>query len=205
MRTIASRLEVHGVDRRFAALTLGAFVAFGSSSQLSALWLFPNEQNGTYVDSLSIAGVLVPTAVLSQVLAEGLPSVAITARRRLAGDRAAWAAGYAVVLVCGVAGVSAAVKLPWAHMACVAVLLAGLSLTSVVYAGVRLGWVAPSIFVAAFSAPGVVPFDYNMLYRVTTEGILAVASVTVGAAGLLLYAARGPDLQPNDRAGYSDV
>lgn len=184
-----------------AGLTLVSLMILALLSDLSASWLFPGEQRGSYVESLSIVGTLVPLTVLSGVLDEGLPSVVLTARRSLIAERLGWATGFVVVLTGGVAGVAALVGLPTEHFARVSCLLAGVSLLGLAMVGLRGAWVAPAAVVAVVSTPGLVSLRYNFIYSLALEDELTVATICLLVSGLIVYARRGSAHGAVARAG----
>lgn len=198
MTTLAARREIHGADIRLAVLAVVAFAVCGGASRLSAVWLYPHDLRGTYVDSLSVAATVLPIAVLAGILDEGLPSVVLTRRRSLALERLGWALAFVAAGVGLAAGTAGA---PAGHLVLVAVLLAGATVLGAATVGVGTAWVLPGVIVAVCSAPGLIPLRHNVVYSLTTDDVLGPVAAAVLVIGTAVYARRGAAPGRVSRAG----
>ncbi len=201
MTTLAARREIHGADIRLAVLAVVAFAVCGGASRLSAVWLYPHDLRGTYVDSLSVAATVLPIAVLAGILDEGLPSVVLTRRRSLALERLGWALAFVALVAAGVGLAAGTAGAPAGHLVLVAVLLAGATVLGAATVGVGTAWVLPGVIVAVCSAPGLIPLRHNVVYSLTTDDVLGPVAAAVLVIGTAVYARRGAAPGRVSRAG----
>jgi hypothetical protein len=175
-------LASHQITRRWVAYLLGGWWGAIISAAVTIPLKYPYQAAGQVIDTGAVVGLVLPLAITSRCLDEGPPQLIATAARSLCWLRLMWATGFL-----GTVGVFAALMailtpVPWGVLVGDAYLLAGLSLWGVATLGASLGWLAPLAAALVASAPGFVPWQWNILYRRDDLTDLAMVSTLVTIA-----------------------
>lgn len=199
-RAFGAWAAAHGLTWRWAGMSLTSWAAVSLFAAITVPIKYPYEAIGTVVDSGVVVGLLVPIAVSGTILFEGPADLVRLAARDLALPRAALLA-CVYAMTCAAAGVTAVLaSLPVAVVVVDALLLVALLAVGVSLLGVGLGWLLPGACAFAFSAPGLVPWDLNVLYRRDVSATyLAIVAIAL-LIGTIAYALRGSRDRVVDRA-----
>ncbi|WP_418058483.1 hypothetical protein [Pimelobacter simplex] len=197
---ISAWAAAHGLSWRWGGGVVASWAAVSLFAAITVPLKYPYEAIGTVVDSGVIVGLIVPIAVSGTVLFEGPRDLVRLSARSLAPPRIPLlAAVYAVT--CLAAGVTAwAAALPVAVVVVDAMLLAALLAVGVSLLGVGLGWILPGLCTFVFSAPGLIPWDYNVLYQRDVSATYLVGVAVALIVGLVAYALCGSRDRVVDRS-----
>lgn len=152
---------------------------------------FPFEAQRELVDSGVIVGLVLPLVVMSRILDEGPHQLVVGASRALARARLCWVGGYAGAVAVGSATAWWIAPVPFSLFAADALFLAAVTVLGVGTLGSRLGWILPLASALVASAPGLVPWQANLLYRQGHAAILLLIAAIVATAGSAGYARFG--------------
>lgn len=144
---------------------------------------FPFEAQREMVDSGVIVGLVLPLVVIARVLDEGPPQLMVGASRALGPARLGWVCGYAVMVAVGSAAAWWLAPVPFSLFTADALFLAAVTVLGVGTLGSRLGWLLPLAIALAASAPGLIPWQANLLYREGQAGALLLITAIVAAIG----------------------
>lgn len=184
---LATFLAVHGLDGRWLRFTTASWLGVFLFGAVALPWRYPSEVLGTVIATGLVIGLLLPAVAFARLLDEGPAHLVLTASRRLASTRMLWSllliACQAGIATLAAAGMSAT---PPLLVVADAVLLTAAAVLSVALFGLAAGWLLPLILVSVFTAPGVVPWNANILYLHTlapvTAGVAAATSTIAAAA-----------------------
>lgn len=198
--TFRAWTAVHGITIRWCGSVVAAWLGVSLFAAVTVPIKYPFEAVGTVVDSGVIVGLVVPIAVMGTVLHEGPRDLVAAAARSLLLPRLALlGALYTTVAVASLIAALLA-SLPVVIVIVNSLLLAALLTIAVSFIGVGLGWILPVACTFVFSAPGLIPWDYNAMYRRDVSGAYVGVLVTSLVIGAVAYATRGSRDRVIDRS-----
>jgi len=179
------------LERRWWAAWAFSWLVLVAASAVTIPFMYPYDLAEDFIDSGVVVGLCLPILVAARILREGPVEQVLTAARPLWGWRlgAGFVFTTATVAVAAVAGLA----IPVNHVQLVldSFVLVGAGLTSAGVLGARGTWVGPVTLVTVSSAPGLLPLQYNLLYRVTAHQELALCGVALLLLGGVGYARWG--------------
>jgi hypothetical protein len=191
----AAIAAAHRFSWRGAVALVASWVALAVAAKVSLPLQYPYQALDEMISTGIVVGLILPISVSVIVLDEGPAHLVAGAARRLIWSRALSAGAYAVVTLLGAVSAASAVNVDFDLLVGDAMFLSATALIGVSALGLRLGWILPTAVALVASAPGLIPWQANLLYRhgyadhlaPVTVGLLAVGAVghlCVGSGGL---------------------
>jgi hypothetical protein len=191
----AAVLAAHRASWRSALALIVSWVALAGAARVSLPLQYPYQALDQMISTGVVVGVVLPVGVSVLVLDEGSQQLVAGASRRLARSRAMALGAYLAVTLLGASSAATAVSVDSGLFVGDAVFLSACALLGVSALGIRLGWLFPAAAALIASAPGLIPWQANLLYRhgyaddlmPYTAGLLAMGAVGYvrgGAGGL---------------------
>ncbi|WP_224273665.1 hypothetical protein [Nocardioides lacusdianchii] len=199
-RMVSAWAAAHALTWRWCGAVLVAWAAVSLFAAITVPIKYPYEALGTVVDSGVIAGIVIPVIVSCTVLYEGPRDLIGSAARRLIVPRIALVSGIYVLTSAAAVVTAVIASLPVVIVTVDAMLFVALCALGVSLLGVGLGWLLPVVFAFVFSAPGLVPWEYNVIYQrdVSNAYLALVAGALI--AGMGAYASQGSRDRMVDRS-----
>lgn len=184
-------LAAHGLGWRWALASASTWLGVAVLAAVSLPLRYPLQAGGQMVDSAVVVALLLPVSVMARVLDEGAPHLIAAAARPLHTTRLVSASGYLLASVGGAALTGPLAPVPPLLVIADALLFAALTVAGVGLLGSRLGWFLPLACALVASAPRLVPWQTNLLYRQDTADLLLATAAVVAVAGVALYLRHG--------------
>ena len=199
-KTISAWAAAHSLTWRWAAAVVLSWASVSLFASITVPIKYPYEALGTVIDSGVIVGLTVPIAVSGVVLFEGPRELIRGSARSLFVARVALLAGVYVTTLVAALATAVASSLPVAIVVVNSLLLVALLAVGVSLLGVGLGWILPLVCTFVFSAPGLVPWDYNVLYQRDVSSVYLATVLTALVVGMWAYATGGSRERIIDRS-----
>lgn len=181
----------HGVTVRWLIGICAAWCAVTLFDLVTVPLLHPQEAHDQMIDTGIVVGLVLPVVMGARLLDEGPAHLTRTASRRLGLARFGWAIAVTGASIGAATVVAAVVPVSSPLVITDAALLMGASTLGAAIVGARLAWIFPFATVAVFSAPGVVPWEDNLLYRASTADDTGWVALGIVLCGLAAYTYRG--------------
>lgn len=155
---------------------------------------YPFEATGQVTDSGVIVGLALPVLAMSGLLAEGPAHLVACAQRSLVMPRSGSVVALLALTCVGAGMVGLLSRVPTSTLLNAALLVCALQVLGAGALGLRVGWTLPLGTVLVFSAPGLVPWRYNLFYRTPPEPwmqLVALALMLVAAAMYVRFGSYG--------------
>jgi len=201
-------LAARGMTVRWWLTWVASWAAVSGFAGVAVPIEYPYQAHFDFVPSAVVVGIVAPIAVGAIALGEGPSDLVAGHSRRLGMVRLAAVTGFAAVGIAGSWSLAGLVDLPASLVCEDAVLLTGLATVGVAVGSPRLGWVLPLTCVLVFSAPGLIPWQANVLYRLELQSVRLVVDLAAVTAGVASYgllgsgaAVRGAELRRSSDEG----
>ncbi|MGL5824418.1 MAG: hypothetical protein ACRCYU_06215 [Nocardioides sp.] len=207
-RRLGDVLATRGLSPRWWGSLVAAWLAVAVFARVSLPLKFPFDAQDKMIDSGVVVGLVVPIAVMTQLLDEGSPQLVAGAARRLRRSRWLMAGGYVALAAVGGLVVGLLAPAPRLLVLGDALLLAGLSVFGAGLLGARLAWLVPLSVTMVVSAPGLVPWSANLPYRTESACEVLMIALVVAGAGLATYGrfgAYGVAIEQTIRRADADI
>lgn len=191
-------LAARGVGLLSAAGLLVSWLSVALAAGIALPFTLSGGSREEVIETSVVMALLVPILVSAQVLDERPAALVLTAGRRLHLHRLAWALAYVTHAGCGAYVVTLVAPVPGALVVVDALLLAAGVGLGVSYLGPTRGWIPTVLAVAAASAPGMLPWQVNILYVTLLLPGTAAAAILLVALCLTRYAGCGAQARPHE-------
>lgn len=188
---ISAWAAAHGLTWRWGGAVLLSWAAVSLFAAITIPVKYPYEAAGTVIDSGVIVGMIVPVSITGTVLFEGPPYMVRAAAQDLLTPRLVLLVGVYTLTSLAALVTAIIASLPLAIVVVDAMLLVSLLVLGVSMIGVGLGWIVPAFCTLVFSAPGLVPWNYNALYHRSVSDLYIAVVVGVSGLGMAAYSLAG--------------
>lgn len=180
-----------GLSIRWVVYIGLAWFALAVISNARLPFRFPFAEHDDMIDSAVVVGLVLPLSVMARMLDEGAPHLVAGASRRLVEARCAWAVAFLCVTSLGAVGAWLVSPVPFDLFMSDALFFGFAMVLGVGLLGSRLGWLVPTTITFLASAPGIVPWQANLLYREDMTSTLLLFVAIVGFAAMVAYVRNG--------------
>ncbi len=185
-------LRVHGLNRRWATWSTATWLSVYLFGAVALPLRYPAELLGEVVATGLVVGLILPAVAVSRLLDEGPAFQVLTAARPMLTSRLGWSSavlvGQTAVAALVASGMSTT---PQLLVVADALLLTAAAALSVALFGSSLAWLLPLLLVSVFTAPDVVPWSVNVLYRHSLAPVTFGVAAAVSVAAVATYAFTG--------------